>query len=77
LRTLPHHEGGPCSLAEGSGRAGEEVEGALGNPLIVKDMWGSPYEYISLSPNQFELTSYGADAIPGGEGDNADIVVNE
>jgi general secretion pathway protein G len=45
----------------------------------VKDPWGN--EYIYLSPGQahtdaYDVKSYGADGIPGGEGENADLVNN-
>ncbi len=43
------------------------------------DGWENPYIYIRngiKDPNQFELISYGADGVPGGEGYNADIFNN-
>jgi type II secretory pathway pseudopilin PulG len=41
----------------------------------LKDPWGNPYHYLTPGPNglPFEITSYGADNQPGGEGENADI----
>ncbi len=43
---------------------------------VPKDPWGAPYEYISpgkINPQWYDLVSYGKDARPGGEGDDADI----
>ncbi len=41
---------------------------------IPKDPWGNDYIYISPgSHGDFDLSSYGADGRPGGEGDDADI----
>lgn len=67
--------------------SGEGLQALIGNPGIQnwsgpyleksslpKDPWGREYEY--RSPGQhgdFDLWSNGADGVPGGEGDNADI----
>lgn len=41
---------------------------------IPKDPWGNEYVYISPGIHgDFDLSSYGADGRPGGEGDDADI----
>ncbi|GAB4174791.1 MAG: type II secretion system major pseudopilin GspG [Geothermobacteraceae bacterium] len=41
---------------------------------IPKDPWGNDYIYISPgSHGDFDLSSYGADGQPGGDGDDADI----
>ena len=41
---------------------------------IPKDPWGNAYVYASPGEHgDYDLTSYGADGQPGGEGDNADI----
>jgi general secretion pathway protein G len=41
---------------------------------IPKDPWGGEYRYISPgSHGSFDIISYGADGLPGGEGDSADI----
>ena len=40
------------------------------------DPWDNPYEYRAegeINPGSFDLISYGADGMEGGEGDNADI----
>ena len=44
---------------------------------IPKDEWGNPYAYKAgngSSSAGYSVTSYGADGLPGGEGDAADIV---
>lgn len=41
---------------------------------IPNDPWGSPYAYLSPGAHgDYDISSYGADAMPGGEGENADI----
>lgn len=41
---------------------------------VPMDPWGKPYAYISPTANGgIEILSLGADATPGGEGENADI----
>lgn len=41
---------------------------------VPKDPWGNVYVYISPGTNRdYEITSYGADEAPGGEGEDADI----
>ncbi|RYG26094.1 type II secretion system protein GspG [bacterium] len=51
--------------------------GPYASKPIVNDPWENPYVYESSSNDSFTLQSYGADGAEGGEGDNADIVVNE
>jgi len=49
-------------------------EGYLEKSRVPTDAWGN--EYIYLSPGvhgDYDITSYGADGVPGGEGDNQDI----
>jgi type II secretory pathway pseudopilin PulG len=42
--------------------------------LPAADPWGNPYVYRSPGAyNDYELSSLGADGVPGGDGDNADI----
>ena len=42
---------------------------------VPKDPWGSPYEYISPGEHgDYDLISYGADNVEGGEENNKDIV---
>jgi general secretion pathway protein G len=43
---------------------------------VPLDPWGNPYVYLSpgeANPNGYDLLTYGADGVPGGEGENADI----
>jgi general secretion pathway protein G len=43
---------------------------------VPADPWGTPYIYTSpaeRSPRGFDLTSLGADGVPGGEDEDADI----
>jgi general secretion pathway protein G len=47
-------------------------------PYLKKDVpldpWGKPYVYRSPGEHgSYDLSSYGADASPGGEGDNRDV----
>ncbi|MCW8126000.1 type II secretion system major pseudopilin GspG [Microbulbifer halophilus] len=43
-----------------------------------RDPWGNDYQYISPGANgPYDLFSLGADGKPGGEGEAADIFVNE
>jgi general secretion pathway protein G len=37
------------------------------------DPWGNDYDYELVDDRNYELTSYGADGSPGGEGDGEDI----
>ena len=52
-------------------------ENHLNKPYIEKaedliDPWGNPYVYM-VQGSDFEIISYGADGMEGGEGENADI----
>ncbi len=41
---------------------------------IPNDPWGSPYVYLSPGAHgDYDLSSYGADGAPGGDGENADV----
>jgi len=41
---------------------------------VPKDPWGTNYVYVSPGTNgDYDITSYGADEAPGGEGEDADI----
>ena len=41
---------------------------------MPKDPWGNDYIYVCPGEyGDFDLSSYGADGQPGGEGENADI----
>ncbi|MBW1989994.1 MAG: type II secretion system major pseudopilin GspG [Deltaproteobacteria bacterium] len=48
--------------------------GYLEKGVIPKDPWGNPYVYVSPGVHDdFDLSSYGQDGQPGGEGDARDI----
>ncbi len=42
---------------------------------VPKDPWGNPYKYVCCpgQHGEYDLWSEGADAAPGGEGENADV----
>ena len=77
-RVYPSTEQGLQALVErpdtGTVPGGWRQGGYIKKGRVPKDPWGN--EYIYLSPGlhgDFDLTSYGADGVPGGEGINADI----
>ena len=44
---------------------------------VPLDPWNRPYVYVfpgEQNPNGYDLISYGFDGVPGGEGENADIL---
>jgi general secretion pathway protein G len=48
--------------------------GYLAKKKIPKDPWGNDYVYLCPGVNDdFDITSYGADGVPGGEDINRDI----
>jgi general secretion pathway protein G len=48
--------------------------GYLEKGKIPKDPWGNEFLYISPGiQGDFDITSYGADGVPGGEDENKDI----
>ena len=51
----------------------------LKKSVIPKDPWGNPYHYKCCPGDHgdYDLTSYGADNAPGGEGENADLTTWE
>lgn len=49
-------------------------EGYLKKKKVSKDPWGRDYLYLSPGVNgDYDITSYGADGAPGGEGKNKDV----
>ena len=41
---------------------------------VPKDPWGNNYAYVSPGTHgDYDITSYGADSVPGGDGEDADI----
>ena len=52
----------------------EKWDGPYIKPAVPKDPWGNDYVYVSPGEHgDFDLSSYGADGQPDGEGENADI----
>jgi len=50
------------------------AEGYLEGKKIPKDPWGNDYVYLSPGEHgDYDICSYGADGVKGGEGINADI----
>ena len=48
--------------------------GYLDANRVPRDPWDNPFVYLSPGQHgEFDLSSYGADGEPGGEGDNRDI----
>lgn len=62
------------TLAEGFAALQHAPSGAVGKwngpylSRIPTDPWGNPYTYLPSGPNAFEVTSRGADGVPGGIG---------
>ena len=52
----------------------EKWDGPYIKPNVPKDPWGNDYVYVFPGEHgEFDLSSYGGDGQPGGEGENADI----
>jgi general secretion pathway protein G len=52
----------------------ERWDGPYLKKEIPLDPWGKPYNYKSPGDHgPYDITSYGADGVPGGDGDNRDI----
>ena len=52
----------------------EKWDGPYIKPNVPKDPWGNDYVYVFPGEHgDFDLSSYGGDGQPGGEGENADI----
>lgn len=62
----PESEPSPMNYNEG---------GYMKSKSVPKDPWGREYIYVSPGEhgNDYEIMSYGADGLEGGEGKNADI----
>lgn len=61
---------------EREGRIPADLQGLAPRylPAPVSDPWGVPVRFIAR-PNGYRVVSYGADGLPGGSGDNGDIIV--
>ncbi len=52
----------------------DKWKGPYLKPAVPKDPWGNDYVYVSPGEHgDYDLSSYGADGQPGGEGENGDI----
>jgi general secretion pathway protein G len=54
----------------------EKWKGPYLKPSELLDTWENPYIYVEegeINMGSFDLMSYGADGVEGGEGENADI----
>ena len=52
----------------------EKWDGPYIKPSVPKDPWGNDYNYVCPGEHgEFDISSYGADGVEGGEGENADI----
>ncbi len=48
--------------------------GYLSKSSVPKDPWGNDFRYVSPGANgSIDISSYGADGLPGGDGTSADI----
>lgn len=52
-------------------------EGYLQKKDVPLDPWDNPYNYMSNSSRSYELYSFGADGVQGGEGYDADLFASE
>jgi general secretion pathway protein G len=74
---FPTTEEGLAALETAPSGLEGKWRGPYGSKEIVNDPWENPYVYESSSNDTFTLKSYGSDGTEGGEGDNADLTVNE
>ena len=54
----------------------EKWNGPYLKPSQLLDPWDNPYVYVAegeINPGSYDLISFGADGIDGGEGDNQDV----
>jgi general secretion pathway protein G len=76
--SYPGTEQGLLALVEspetGTGPKNWRKGGYLEKGKVPKDPWGNEFIYLSPGVNgEFDLISYGADGVPGGEDVNKDI----
>lgn len=77
IGTYPTTEQGLQALVEppASGNTSKWKDGGyLEKGRVPADPWGNDYVYLSPGVHgDFDITSYGLDGVPGGEGENKDI----
>ena len=71
---IPHDSEWPSFLLQGSENHPDPYLDADDYPDgEINDPWQTPYAYRRHTSREYEIISYGADGVPGGEGDDADI----
>ena len=71
--SYPSGDAGLQNLVENTDN-NEKWNGPYIKPNVPKDPWGNEYVYVCPGEHgEFDLTCYGSDGQPGGEGDAADI----
>lgn len=71
----PSSEEGLSALISPPGDAGEWSGPYLKKKNIPKDAWGNEFHYTSPGQNgPYDLYSYGADNVSGGDGEGKDVV---
>ena len=72
-KAYPGEDSGLQALVENVDET-EKWDGPYLKPAVPKDPWGNDYNYVAPGEHgDFDLSSYGADGVEGGEGENADI----
>lgn len=74
--SLPSNELGLAALSEGHAKP---TDSFWLNPDQLVDPWGRPFEYIAPGPNghEYEVVSFGADGLRGGQDSDADLSSTE
>ncbi|WP_340107464.1 type II secretion system major pseudopilin GspG [Pikeienuella sp. HZG-20] len=74
MRRYPSTEEGLPALMSRPAVGAERWSGPyLDKASGLIDPWGAPYRYVLTGAGAYELSSYGADNAPGGDGENRDI----
>ncbi len=63
----------PDSLEELTQPSAKNFNDSYLSQAQLLDPWEYPYHYTRISNSKFELVSFGADMLEGGEGEDADI----
>ena len=73
---LPDRSEGLNALLTAPPAVAGKWDGPYLKPKDLIDPWGHPFEYRpegTINEGSFDLISYGADGVQGGEGENADV----
>lgn len=67
------------SLRKGVPNSGEGLSAVYGGEAVPKDSWDRELQYASPGPDgsEFDIFSYGADGVQGGEDNDADIHLSD